>query len=203
MTDIYWPFFQKPNGLDRFERICDNSKFIWDHMYLIRDRRDGFDNNDYIGIYHDDYYGGYLIDRFVIYFYKNSHDTNWTKLEIPNFSLGSKYKFLDFTNTFPVPKKLINNCSESIQIYNLFESRVFPFWWSINSFNAFYNSSNIKQYVKESVEQEIKMNPKIVNELPKDLQRTLLGVVSGGRRRSKRYTKQIIKTHKIKKGLLY
>lgn len=193
-ADIYWPFFQKPKGLDRFERICDNSKLIWDHMYLIRDRRDGFEQNDYIGTYYDDQNGGYLIDRFVIYFYKNSHETNWTKLDF--FSWSSKYKFLDYTNAFQVPKKLINNCSESIQIYNLFEILDVSMFY--HSIHAFYNSSNIKQYVRESVEREIKINPSLVNELPKDLLRTL-GVVSGGRRRSKRHKKHMTKTHKNKR----
>jgi hypothetical protein len=78
-VDIMWPFFQKtmPTG---FEKICDNDKLDLGQMYLLRDRRDGFENNDYIGVYWYDSDLTYFIERFFIYFYKTSQETNWTKM---------------------------------------------------------------------------------------------------------------------------
>jgi len=189
-VDFVWPFFQKtmPTG---FEKICDNDKLDLGQMYLLRDRRDGFEKNDYIGTYFYSDSFAFFIERFFIHFYKTSQETNWTKMEKMTF-LSNKYKFLDKLDSFQVPKKFINNCSlepeKSITIYNLFE--IHTVFLTHNSVYNFYNTDNIKQYITDAIKDAIKAEPSLVKTLPADLMPAdLLQTRVGGRRR-RRLTKK-------------
>lgn len=195
-VDIMWPFFQKtmPTG---FEKICDNDKLGLFQMYLLRDRRDGFEKNDYIGTYwaRDGITFSFFIERFFIHFYKTSQETNWTKMAKLTFFNNVKYNFLDSLGNFQVPKKFINNCSldpeKSITIYNLFEIQ------SPSAYD-FYNTVNIKQYITDTIKDAIKAKPSLVKELPADLLPVdLLQPLVGGRIRRRRLTKHH-KKHSIK-----
>lgn len=193
-----WPFFQKtmPTG---FEKICDNDKLGLFQMYLLRDRRDGFEKNDYICTYwaQDGEWitFSFFIERFFIHFYKTSQETNWTKM--------AKLTFFNSLSNFQVPKKVINNCSldpeKSITIYYLFgihEPLTYNFVYN------FYNTVNIKQYISDAIKDAIKANPSLVKELPADLRPVdLLQPLVGGRIRRRRLTKHhkkySVKTRKM------
>ena len=204
-----WPFFQKTTS-SGFEKICDNNKLVEQgHMYLLRDRRDGFEKNDYIctyfylNIFEVQATLAFFVERFVIYFYKTSQETNWTKIVQTPF-MSNKYKFLDYQGLFRVPKKIINNCSlepeKSITIYNLFKIPTHNFVFNFPNTDI-YNTDNIKQYITDAIKDAIKAEPSLVKTLPADLMPAyLLQTRVGGRRRrhlSKHHKKHSVKTRKM------
>ena len=187
--------FQK-SGPKGFERICNNDRLKIGHVYLLRDRRDGFEKNDYIGSYlrANSVFTDVFVERFVIFFYKTPQETNWSKkIDTTSFNY-SKYKFLDWTNTYHVPKKMINKCDfntdKSIAIYHLF--KVVDDLDSL----AISSPSHIKQKIIDLIKHSIQINPELVNELPADLLHT--NVVGGRRRRFRNRSKRHQPTSSIK-----
>lgn len=194
MVDFKWPFFQ-PTIRNEFARIYDNNMLHSNHIYLLRDRRIGLPKMDYIVRYDQEFRDYHiLVEPFRALFYKPSDQSKWTIMSehMPFVQLFHNFRLFDMYGKILISKSMINNRfidpEKSATIYHLFE---------IENYEFNVPPEKIKPMIEFIINRSIKVNPLVINDVPKDL--LPIGVSVGGRktkrsnRKSRRHRKTIKK----------
>jgi len=198
MVDFKLPFFQ-PTIRNEFARIYDNNMLHWNHIYLLRDRRSGLPKMDYIVRYEQDYQDYHiLVEPFSALFYKHYDQTEWTIMSqhMPFVQLFHNFRLFDMYGKILISKSMINNRltdpEKSATIYHLFE---------IENYEFNVPPEKIKPMIEFIIKRSIKVNPLIINDVPKDLLPIGVGVGVGvGGRKTKRSNKRQHRKTRNKKG---